>query len=70
MAGDNVRRWKSYTTLYFFGKPGFCKDFANDCKEKVTGIKVWHFLKYIFFIYPVCFVTGGVFENKVVICVP
>ena len=40
MVGDNARRWKSYTTLYFFGKPGFCKDFANDCKEKVTGIKV------------------------------
>jgi hypothetical protein len=45
---DNVRRYKSYTTLYFFGKPGFCKGFANDCKEKVTGIKFGVFCKIYF----------------------
>lgn len=52
VVGDNARRWKSYTTLYFFGKPGFCKDFANDCKEKVTGIKFGIFCK-IYFLYRV-----------------
>jgi hypothetical protein len=36
-----------------------CKENGNDCKEKVTGIKVLKFLQNIFFERGVYLVTGG-----------
>ena len=39
-----------------------CKENGNDCKEKVTGIKVLDFLQNIFFHGGVYLVTGGVLK--------
>jgi hypothetical protein len=42
-----------------------CKENGNDCKEKVTGIKVSNFLQNIFFGWGVYLVTGGVSKSEV-----
>ena len=45
-----------------------CKENGNDCKEKVTGIKVLDFLQNIFFLQGVYLVTGVVWKSGDRLC--